>query len=101
MKEKQNTQQQKTKKVQPQKAAPVKDKSIFKNETFPLGKQNYIMMAIGFGITVLGYILMVGKEDIMSFRHTTLPVIFVMLGFAVVVYAILMKPKQKKQDDTV
>jgi len=101
MKEKQNIQQQKGKKTAPTKQMPVKAKGIFKNETFALGKQNYILMAIGFGITILGYILMVGTENIMSFGNTTLAVIFVMAGFAVVVYAILKKPKQEKKDDIV
>jgi len=101
MNAKQNIQPQKSKKVNPQKAEPKNTKGIFKNEKFPLGKQNYILMAIGFGLTVLGYILMVGTENIYSFGNTTMPVILIMLGFVVVVYGILKRPKQINQDDSV
>jgi len=82
MNAKQNIQHQKSKKVVSQKANAPKQKGVFKNESFPLGKQNYILMAIGFAITVIGYILMVGTENIYSFGNTTLPVIFKKIGLS-------------------
>ncbi len=70
---------------------------------FALGKQNYILLLIGFGIILLGFLLMMGggssdpkvfNEEIFSFRRITLAPIIVLLGFAFEVYAIMKKPKE-------
>lgn len=70
----------------------------------PLGKQNYILMAAGFGLIVLGFILMTGggnndpnvfeAERLFSFRRITLAPILVLAGFALEVYAIMKRPKE-------
>ncbi len=66
----------------------------------PLGKKNYILLAIGFAIIVLGFMLMVGgdaptpesfNENIFSFRRITLAPIVVVIGFAFEIYAIMKK----------
>ena len=62
----------------------------------PFGKDNFILMAIGFGIIVLGYILMSGDTDIYSFEKITLAPIIVMFGYAFEAYAILKPTKQQK-----
>lgn len=62
-------------------------------EEFALGRENYIMIAIGFAIVVLGFILMIGKEDIYDFRKITLAPIVVVSGFAFLIYAIMKRPK--------
>lgn len=70
---------------------------------FPLGKENYKLMLIGFGIIVLGFLLMMGggadnatdySEEIFSFRRITLAPIVVLIGFAFEIYAIMKKTKE-------
>ncbi len=70
---------------------------------FALGKKNYIMMAIGFGVIVLGFILMMGgvsnepdvfkADELFSFRRITLAPIVILAGFVFEIYAIMKKPK--------
>lgn len=81
-----------------------KDKAV-KNTGFALEKENYRLMAIGFGIIVLGFILMVGGKsddpnvfnpEIFSFRRITLAPLLVLFGFLFEIYAILKKPKDNK-----
>ncbi len=73
---------------------------------FALGKENYKLMAIGFGIIVVGFILMAGggsddpnvfNPDIFSFRRITLAPIILLFGFAFEIFAIMKKPKNKSQ----
>lgn len=74
-----------------------------KNETgFALGKENYKLMAIGFAIIVVGFILMAGggsddpnvfSEEIFSFRRLTLAPLVLLFGFIFEIYAIMKKPK--------
>ncbi|MGB5988235.1 MAG: DUF3098 domain-containing protein [Marinifilaceae bacterium] len=70
---------------------------------FPLGKENYKLILIGFGIIVLGFILMMGggaenatdfSTDIFSFRRITLAPIVVLIGFGFEIYAIMKKTKE-------
>lgn len=72
---------------------------------FALAKENYILLAIGFAIIILGFILMVGgrsedptvfNEDIFSFRRITLAPLVVLFGFIFEIYAIMKKPKNNK-----
>jgi membrane-bound ClpP family serine protease len=69
---------------------------------FALGKENYKLMAIGFAIIVVGFILITGGKsndpnvfnpDIFSFRRITLAPIILLFGFAFEIYAIMKKPK--------
>jgi membrane-bound ClpP family serine protease len=69
---------------------------------FALGKENYKLMAIGFAIIVIGFILMAGggsndpnvfSEDIFSFRRITLAPVILLIGFVFEIYAIMKKPK--------
>ncbi|MBN2892830.1 MAG: DUF3098 domain-containing protein [Bacteroidales bacterium] len=75
---------------------------IKKNTGFPLGKQNFVLLAIGFGIIVLGFILMSGggsddpsqfSEKIFSFQRIILAPILVVGGFVFEIYAIMKKTK--------
>ena len=70
----------------------------------PFSKQNYVLMLIGFGIIVLGFILMAGggSDDpelfdygMFSFRRITLAPIVVLAGFAFEIYAIMKRPSRK------
>jgi hypothetical protein len=73
---------------------------------FALDRQNYKLIAIGFGVMVLGYILMTGggaktpggfdAEALFSFRRITLSTILIVGGFLFEIYAIMKKPNVKK-----
>lgn len=67
-------------------------------------KRNYVLMLIGLGLIVFGFLLMSGgasedpakfSEEIFSFRRITLATIIVMLGFIVEVFAIMSIDKKK------
>ena len=69
---------------------------------FALGKENYKLLAIGFGIIVVGFLLMLGgrsedpeefSKDIFSFRRITLAPIIVLAGFIFEIWAIMKKPR--------
>ncbi len=70
------------------------------DKDFALGEKNYKMLAIGFGVIILGFILMAGggsddpnvfNADIYGFRRITLAPIVVLAGFIFEVYAIMKK----------
>ncbi len=73
-----------------------------KQSNFVFGKKNYIAIAIGFGLVVLGFLLMSGGksedpnvfngEEIFSFRRITFAPFTVLLGFVTVGVGIMMKP---------
>ncbi len=70
---------------------------------FALARENYIMLAIGFAVIVIGYLLMTGggstdpnvfnEKEIYSFRRVTLSPIVIMVGFVLEGYAIMAKPE--------
>ena len=64
-----------------------------KKDGFPIPKDNYKMILIGFGIVIVGFLLMMGggadspdtfNYDIFSFRRITLAPIVVLFGFGFV-----------------
>lgn len=70
---------------------------------FALGKENYKLLAIGFAIIVLGFLLMLGgkskdpnqfNQEMFSFRRITLAPILVLAGFVFEIWAIMKKPKE-------
>lgn len=72
---------------------------------FALGQQNYKLLAIGFVIIVIGFLLMLGGKspspdkfstNIFSFRRITLAPIVVLAGFVFEIWAIMKKPKEKE-----
>jgi len=75
-----------------------------KDSGFPLGKENYMLLSIGFGIIILGFILMIGggsddpnvfnADEMFSFRRTTLAPMVVLFGFIFEIWAIMKKPKE-------
>jgi len=73
---------------------------------FALGRENYKLLAIGFGIIVLGFLLMLGgksdspdkfSENIFSFRRITLAPIVILAGFIFEIWAIMRKPKNTEE----
>lgn len=79
-----------------------KVKEVKDSAGFALGKENYKLMAIGFAIIVVGFILLAGggsddpnvfSEDIFNFRRLTLAPVVLLIGFAFEIYAIMKKPR--------
>lgn len=73
---------------------------------FPLSKENYKLLIIGFVIIIIGFLLMMGggsddpnvfSSDIFSFRRITLAPLVVLFGFGFEIYAIMKKPKGDKE----
>lgn len=74
------------------------------NVGFAIGKQNYILLLIGFVIIVIGFALMAGGgstdpdvfngDQIFSFRRIILAPIIVLAGFVFEIFAIMKKPKE-------
>ena len=61
---------------------------------FIFGKENYIMMAAGVFVIILGFYLMAGKENILEDKvKITVAPILILLGFVIGIFAI-MKPKK-------
>jgi len=79
------------------------------NPGFALGKKNYIMLAIGFVVIIIGFLLMTGGEstdpnvfnadELFSFRRITLAPIIILAGFIFEIYAIMKKPKEETPED--
>lgn len=76
------------------------------NESFALNPNNYRMMLIGIGVVIIGFILMIGggtenpmefNEDIFSFRRITLAPVIVLIGYALIFYAILKKDRTQAE----
>ncbi len=91
------------------KTVPVSNTSRKEKESimpgFALDRENYKLMAIGFGIIVIGFLLMAGggtddpkvfNPEIFNFRRITLAPVVLLAGFVFEIYAIMKKPAQKK-----
>lgn len=74
---------------------------------FPLQKENYVLLIIGFAVIMLGFVLMMGgksddpnvfNEKIFSFRRITLAPILVLFGFVFEIWAIMKKPREDKAE---
>ena len=74
----------------------IKEKTAVKKSDFALGKQNYILLAVGAAFIIIGFILMAVKGELYSFRKLHLSTIFVMFGFLFEIYAIMKRPKEVK-----
>ena len=74
-----------------------------------LERQNYKLIIIGCMIVVAGFILMSGggsenpnefnEAELFSFRRITLAPIFIISGYAVVLYGVLKRPKLVDSDE--
>ncbi|ASB49097.1 DUF3098 domain-containing protein [Alkalitalea saponilacus] len=82
-----------------------KEKTAGKLE-MPLDKENYKLLAIAFGLVVLGFIIMTGggsddpnvfSDKIFDFRRVTLGPMTALAGFVFAIYAIMKKPEVDKK----
>ena len=69
---------------------------------FAFDKMNYILLAVGMAIVVLGFILMSGggstdtsyDPDIFSARRIKVAPVVCLFGFVSMIYAVMRKPKK-------
>jgi len=75
---------------------------------FALSRENYKLLAIGFAIIIIGFLLMLGgrspspdkfSDNIFSFRRITLAPIVVLGGFIFEIWAIMKKPKDSDRKE--
>jgi len=74
-----------------------------KKEGFAFGRLNYILLIAGIVTIAIGYLLMVGggtdnldefnKDAIFHLRRITLSPIVIVIGFIIILVAIMKKPK--------
>lgn len=71
--------------------------------SYALEKTNLLLMAIGFAIIILGFVLMIGgnstdgvsfNPEIFSVRRVTIAPMIALLGFVFEIFAILWQPKK-------
>ncbi len=68
-------------------------------------KRNFILLAIGMAVVIIGFLLMTGpgssvdkfEPDIFSVRRIRVAPIVCLAGFLFMIYAVLRKPKEGKQ----
>lgn len=82
-----------------------------KKDSFVFGKKNFLAIAIGFGIVIIGFMLMAGGksddpntfngEEIFSARRITVAPFTVLIGFITVGYGIMIKPKDDEVETSV
>lgn len=73
-------------------------------QKFAFDKTNFILLAVGMAIVILGFVLMSGpastettfEPDIFSARRIKVAPAVCFLGFISMIYAVLRKPKAKK-----
>ncbi|MFN3345945.1 MAG: DUF3098 domain-containing protein [Chloroherpetonaceae bacterium] len=59
----------------------------------PLQKENYLFIAIGIAVILLGYLLIGIEHDVDGFLSLNVSPILIIGGFIWIIYAILYKPK--------
>ena len=74
------------------------------NKNYAFGKTNFILLAIGLAIIIIGFILMSGgattdeafNPSIFDARHIKVAPVITFLGFVSIIVAIVYKPKDKE-----
>jgi uncharacterized membrane protein YkgB len=72
---------------------------------FAFDKTNFIMIAIGMAIVIIGFLLMIGpsssethyEPDIFSFRRIKVAPVICFIGYISIIFAILRKPKDSNK----
>ncbi|MCR5269437.1 DUF3098 domain-containing protein [Xylanibacter brevis] len=73
---------------------------------FAFGKMNYILLAVGMLIVIIGFILMGGDSstadafnpNIFSARRVKVAPVVCLLGFVSMIYAVVYKSKEDKEE---
>lgn len=81
-----------------------------KEKTFIFNRSNYILLLIGIGLNILGFLLMIGgaaeskeafnADELFSHVRITLSPILIILGYIVIIYSIMKKPKKGETQDS-
>lgn len=74
-------------------------------KNFAFGKNNLILIAIGVAIVIIGFLLMMGpsttadyfESDIFSVRRVRIAPVVCLIGFLLMIYAVIKKPKEDKE----
>ena len=72
---------------------------------FAFDKVNYILLAIGMAVVVIGFLLMSGSgstdtnydPDIFSARRIKVAPVVCLAGFVAMIYAVVRRPKDKEE----
>jgi uncharacterized membrane protein YidH (DUF202 family) len=75
---------------------------------YAFDRTNFTLLAVGFAIVVIGFILMSGSSsteqafnpDIFSFRRIKVAPVVCFVGFISMIYAIIRKPKDNGAENT-
>ena len=76
-------------------------------QKFAFDKVNFILLAIGMAIVIIGFLLMTGptssetlfEPDIFSVRRIMVAPVVCLFGFISMIYAVLRKPKTQKTEE--
>ena len=76
-------------------------------QKFAFDKVNFILLAIGMAIVIIGFLLMTGptssetlfEPDIFSVRRIKVAPVVCLVGFISMIYAVLRKPKTQKTEE--
>lgn len=76
-------------------------------QKFAFDKMNFILLAVGMIVVIIGFILMTGpsstqtafEPDIFSVRRIKVAPVVCFLGFIFMIYAVLLKPKTKPEEE--
>lgn len=74
-------------------------------EKFAFDKINFILLAVGMAVVILGFALMTGpsstpthfEPDIFSVRRIKVAPLVCLIGFVSIIYAVVRKPKSKEE----
>ncbi len=75
--------------------------NMLNKEKFAFDKINFILLAVGMAVVIIGFLLMTGpvstpdhfEPDIFSARRVKVAPVVCLLGFVFMIYAVLRKPK--------
>lgn len=76
-------------------------------QKFAFDKTNFILLAVGMAVVILGFILMTGpvstpthfEPDTFSVRRIKVAPLVCLLGFVFMIYAVLRKPKTEDKTE--
>lgn len=71
-------------------------------EKFAFDKTNFILLAVGMAVVIVGFVLMTGplsspthfEPDIFSVRRIKVAPVICLLGFVSIIYAVVRRPKK-------
>ncbi len=77
------------------------------NKKLAFGKTNYILIAIGMALVIIGFLLMTGpnctnevfEPDIFSVRRIKVAPVVSLIGFLTIIVAVAFRPKKKAEEE--